>query len=128
MATAPDIKAVISERYQKFEHVFNLGDFKGVAQLFTPGGKCLLHGRKTLNGRQEILDAFDSGSLGVQHIDENKCEEVFGKYGDEFVTSRGSCKLTSKDGAKTISCKDVVVWKFVDGEYLVEVDISNSDE
>ncbi|XP_070564638.1 uncharacterized protein [Ptychodera flava] len=128
MATTPDIKAVINEKYQKAKHTFNLGDFKGMAQMYTADGKSLGPGRKTLNGRQEILDGYDNGLLGDQYISESVCEEVFGKHGDEFVTSRSSFKLTSKDGAKTITGKDVVVWKLVDGEYLAHVDIWNFDE
>ncbi|XP_070566008.1 uncharacterized protein [Ptychodera flava] len=128
MATTSDLWAIMKERGQKYVDLVNAGDKKGLAQMYTTDAKVLNPGQKTLNGKEEIAKAFEDDLLADDESMEFTLEDVFGKNGDEFVTSRASFKLVSKDGAKTITGKNVVVWKFMDGVYLAHVDISNMDE
>ncbi|XP_070566552.1 uncharacterized protein [Ptychodera flava] len=128
MATTPDLRAIMEEREQKYEDLMNAGDKKGLAQMYTADAKMLHPGQKPLNGREEIAKAFEEGLLPDDYTSDSTVEDVFGKPGDEFVTTRASIKSVSKDGSMTVTAKDVVVWKHVDGEYLIHVDIWNMDE
>ncbi|XP_070566553.1 uncharacterized protein [Ptychodera flava] len=128
MATTPDLRAIMKERGQKYVDLMNAGDKKGLAQMYTTDAKMLNPGQKPLIGREEIAKAFEEGLLPEDYTSDSTLQDVFGKPGDEFVTIWATIKSVSKDGSITVTGKDVVVWKNVDGEYLIHVDISNMDE
>ena len=76
----------------------------------------------------DIAKALAAGGLKDQIANELRLEEIYGKYSDEFVATRGSFKMVSPQGVTLFSGKDMLVWKYVDGVYLAQADIWNRDD
>ncbi|WP_242203578.1 YybH family protein [Aestuariivivens insulae] len=116
-------KAEIVAANNMFAERFNAKDSIGVANLYTPDGKVMMHGAPAVVGRDNIQSAvagfINSGiSVDLTTID------VWGT--EDLITEEGLVELYAGED-KVDECKYIVLWKKVDGKWHLFRDIFNSN-
>ncbi|WP_242086452.1 YybH family protein [Aestuariivivens sediminis] len=107
-----------------FEQRFMAKDSAGVANLYTTDGKFMMTGSPSIVGREAITSVM-SGFInsGVNGL-ELTTIEVWGT--EDLVTEEGEYTL-SADDTPIDHGKYLVLWKRVDGQWLLCRDIFNSN-
>jgi len=99
------------------------GDAEGMGEMYTDDAILLPSGGSRTEGR-EAIEAFWATNLGSGVKDVQLRTENLESLGSELVYEIGSYTTTPADGAP-ISGHYVVLWKRVDGEWKLHVDIFN---
>ncbi|KAK0403800.1 hypothetical protein QR680_017128 [Steinernema hermaphroditum] len=111
----------IKNRQADFMKAFNAGDPKGAAEIYDPDGYFMPNGKSPVKGRAGIEQYFkqdmSEGVASAQII----TEEVNGS--GEWAFERGSYHLEGSRG--TESGAYLLVWKKVDGKWLIHNDCFN---
>ncbi|XP_070575049.1 uncharacterized protein [Ptychodera flava] len=124
---AEDLKAFCQKLQEEPVKRYKAGDFKGLSELYTPECKLMPSGTDVMVGREAVENAFrDYYNAGAKwsslHTDE--AGQV---HGDECLYERGHYKFYNEDGSVRDEGKYVVIWKKIDGNYLIDIDIWNSN-
>ena len=122
--TAGDVRKEIEQVNGGFAAAYAKGDAAAVAALYTAGAKLFPPGGPIVDGRAGIEQFWQSvmGS-GIKNIELRTAEiEVFG----DTVVENGSATLCSNGGVANRG-KYLVVWKRVEGKWLLHRDCWNSN-
>jgi uncharacterized protein (TIGR02246 family) len=120
-------KAAIQKLEDQWGTAFNKGDAAAVAALYTEDAYVLPAGAPMVKGQADIKNFW---SAAMQQLSDVKCTAVdvmpIGRTGAREV---GTCSFKTKgaspqDGA----LKYVVVWRKVNGQWLLNTDIWNMDK
>lgn len=101
------------------------GDAAGMGRMYTEDAVFLPAGHEKLVGREDI-EAFWAEALGGGVSDVQLTTENLVPLGDDLVYEIGSYTTTPRDAAP-ISGYYLVLWKRVDGDWKLHVDIFNED-
>ncbi|XP_070566568.1 uncharacterized protein [Ptychodera flava] len=123
MAKNKDLREILEMKVQEWRSLLKKQDFSGLEKMYTTDAKIMGPGQRTIMGHKEIVKLLEGGSREEEYPSEYTVEDTFGKYGDQYVTSLG-CFSMPKGG----SGKDIMVWKYVDGDYLIQADAWNKDQ
>ncbi len=117
-------KAGLKEMTPKWQAAFNAGDAAGVAALYTKDGVLLPPNSAPVDGREAIAAfwavAIESGASGKLTP-----KEMYGM--GENAAEVGMFVLTAADGSHLDHGSYTLIYKQVDGEWLIASDIWNSD-
>ncbi|XP_078695151.1 uncharacterized protein LOC144924079 isoform X4 [Branchiostoma floridae x Branchiostoma belcheri] len=120
------LKKEIEARNQKFMALYKANDMKGLAtKLYTEDCKVMAPGSDTEYGRDGAEKAFVGAWAGGVKAVELKTEEV-GPMGSDVIYERGTSTSKKADGSVADEGKYIVIWKKVDGEWFMYIDIFNS--
>ncbi|CAH1245001.1 Hypp7417 [Branchiostoma lanceolatum] len=123
-----DLKALIDAQNEKYYACFKANDMKGVAALYTEDCKIMVTGMDTVHGREGVEKVVSNYRVayGVMTL-ELKSEEV-GPVGGDVTYDRGTYTAKTKDGTVADTGKYVVVWKKVGEDWLLYIDIFNTNK
>ncbi|XP_071850690.1 uncharacterized protein [Apostichopus japonicus] len=111
---------------RKIEELFGNGDLRAMSQLYTEDCKTLPAGHPMGQGREGAAKAFqhvyDKGMKKVKIV-----EEEIGPAGGDLVYSRGVYTLFRDDGTVGDKGKFIALWKRINGQMYMYMDIFNSD-
>ncbi|XP_078694196.1 uncharacterized protein LOC144923494 [Branchiostoma floridae x Branchiostoma belcheri] len=122
-----DLKAVIEAQNKKFMAFYKANDMKGLASLYTEDCKLMPTGSDTMHGRDGPEKAFSGAWAGGVKAVELKVEEV-GPMGSDVIYERSTYTMKTEDGTVADEGKYIVIWKKVDGEWFMHIDIFNSSK
>ena len=118
----------ILDNTRSFSETYMNGDHKKLATFYTEDGKIMPGGVKIIQGRSAIADRWElPENIKVLHhvVHPEKIEirdDIAYDYGYYHgATQRGTDEKSEFHG------KYVIIWKKVDGEWLIDVDIWNSN-
>lgn len=119
-----DYQTEIKAATDHFEEVYATGNTGALVQLYSEDAWIMPPGQDTFVGREAIKDFFGSGpdstlTVGFETLD------VFGA--GEFATEVGKIFVKDSGGHLLSTAKYVVVWKKVDGTWLIYRDSWNAD-
>ena len=122
-ARADAVRDAVDAGNKAFVAAFLKGDSTAVAALYTTDAQVIAPGSPVAKGRPAIA-AFWQGSIdsGIQDV---KLETGDVASAGDLAYETGVVRLVQKDGALS-SARYVVVWKRVDGMWLLHRDIWNS--
>ncbi|XP_078694198.1 uncharacterized protein LOC144923496 [Branchiostoma floridae x Branchiostoma belcheri] len=121
------LKKEIQARNQKFMALYKANDMKGLAKLYTENCKVMAPGSDTEFGRDGVEKAFSGTWAGGVRDVGSKTEEV-GPMGSDVIYERGTSTIKTEDGTVADEGKYVLIWKKVDGEWFIHIDIFNSSK
>ena len=101
------------------------GDAEGMADMYTEDAILLPSGAERADGREAIA-AFWAKSLGAGVEDVELKTESLEPLGKDLVYEIGSYKTTPKD-AEPVTGYYLVLWKRVESEWKLHVDIFNEN-
>lgn len=101
------------------------GDAAGMGRMYTEDAVLLPAGHEKRMGREDI-EAFWAQVLGGGVEDVQLTTENLVPLGDDLVYEIGSYTTTPRDAAP-VSGYYLVLWKRVDGDWKLHVDIFNQD-
>jgi uncharacterized protein (TIGR02246 family) len=101
------------------------GDAEGMGEMYTENAILLPAGGQRTEGR-EAIEAFWAKNLGSGVEDVELTTDDLEALGDDLVYEIGHYTTTPRD-AEPVSGHYVVLWKRVDGEWKLHVDIFNKD-
>ncbi|XP_035694188.1 uncharacterized protein LOC118428277 [Branchiostoma floridae] len=122
-----DLKKLIEEHNEKFMACFKANDMKGLANLYTEDCKIMPTGSDTLFGREGPENVFKGAWEGGVREVELKVEEV-GPMGSDVIYERSTYTMKTEDGSVADVGKYVVIWKKVDGDWFLYIDIFNTNK
>jgi uncharacterized protein (TIGR02246 family) len=109
----------------EFGPVYGQGDAAAVAALYTDDGMVMAPNSEVITGHDNIAafwqGAMDSGVTDLQTVTEEM--EVL----DDTAIERGTAQLFLADGTSVETAKYILIWKEVNGEWLLHRDIWNSN-
>ena len=116
----------IEQANANFGAAFAKGDANAVAQMYTEKARLLPPNASLVEGRKSI-EEFWKGVMeaGIKEI-ELKTVEVE-SFGDTIV-EQGTASLFGKDKTVADKVKYVVIWKRVDGKWMLHRDCWNSSQ
>jgi ketosteroid isomerase-like protein len=108
-----------------FGSVYGQGDAAAVAALYTGDAMVMAPNSEIITGEEDITafwqGAMDAGVTVFQTVTEEM--EVLG----DTAIERGTAQLFLADGTSVETAKYILIWKEVDGEWLLHRDIWNSN-
>lgn len=124
VSAQPDPRSSIDAANRKFETLFNKGDAAGIANLYTADGEAFPPNTEVARGKdalqklwQGVIDAgVSSAKLTTRDVESS----------GNLAYESGTYEMVGKDGASLDRGKYVVVWKRVQGQWLLHRDIWNS--
>lgn len=125
---AADEQAIRSTN-ERWLQLIRAKDASGIAQLYTEDGAVMPANEKAAVGHESI-EQWWSRSMQTPGFDLTfETDQLVVSQGGDMALDRGTYRLaaTPPGGAIDDSGKYVVVWRKVDGEWKVAVDIFNSD-
>jgi uncharacterized protein (TIGR02246 family) len=128
-AQASDVKSEIDAANQKFSAAYAKGDAAAIARLYTPGATVFPPGGDMVTGREGIqkvwAGATQSGLkiTGLQTVSVEQYGDAAREIGRFTAEAPNAQKqMTKLDG------KYVVVWKQLDGTWMLDADIWNLNQ
>lgn len=128
-AHARDLKSEIDAANQRFGEAFSRGDAAAVARLYTPHATILPPGSDMVTGRDGIQKVWAGviqsglkfGALQTVSVEQygNAAREI-GRFSAEVPNAQK--QMTKVEG------KYVVIWKRVNGAWLLDTDIWNLNQ
>ncbi|XP_077982726.1 uncharacterized protein LOC144437619 [Glandiceps talaboti] len=103
------------------------GDFKGLSELYTPDCKLMPSGTNVLFGREAVENAFRNFYNTGAKSSSLHTDEAGQVRGDDCLYERGHYQFYNEDESVREEGKYVVIWKKVNGEYLIDIDIWNAN-
>jgi ketosteroid isomerase-like protein len=100
-------------------------DSVGFANSYTEDAKFMEHNLPALEGRVAIQSFWSKFMIAGGNDIQLNTLEVWGDA--ETITEEGLYELKSNTGAVLGKGKYIVIWKFINGKWLIHRDISNSD-
>ncbi len=128
-AQAADVKAAIDAVNLKFAAAYDKGDAASVARLYTPHATVLPPGSGTVVGR-DAIQAFWAGAIrsGLKFTTLQAVSvEQLGNAAREIGRFSAEAPNAQKQMTK-IEGKYVVVWKRVNGAWMLDTDIWNLNQ
>ncbi|XP_070576280.1 uncharacterized protein [Ptychodera flava] len=121
------LRAAIVAQEAKHEELYNAGDAKGVSELYTEDCQFMRPGRKLVVGRQSVVEAVDELKAAGWATLKLTTDEVGGVVDGDTAFESGQYALFKADGSTDDVGKYLVVWKKVDGVYLIYLKCFNSN-
>jgi ketosteroid isomerase-like protein len=100
-------------------------DSVGFANSYTEDAKFMEHNLPALEGRAAIQSFWSKFMIAGGNDIQLNTLEVWGDA--KTITEEGLYELKSKTGATLGKGKYIVIWKSINGKWLIHRDISNSD-
>ena len=129
MAAAPssaeDARQAVEAGNRAFIAAFLRGDASAVAERYTENAQVIAPGAPIATGRAAIADFWQK--VIASGIKDLSLETLDVESEGDLAYETGVVRLLSNDGAST-SARYVVVWKRIDGGWLLHRDIWNSAE
>ncbi|XP_002735362.1 uncharacterized protein LOC100371061 [Saccoglossus kowalevskii] len=128
MADSHDLKAFCQQLQEEPVKRYKAGDFKGLSELYTPNCKLMPTGTDVLFGREAVEKSFrDFFNAGAKWstLDTDEAGQV---HGDDCLYERGHYKFFNEDGSVREAGKYVIIWKKIEGEYRIDIDIWNANQ
>ena len=129
VAQAADIKAAIDAVNQKFGAAYSKGDAAAVARLYTPHATVFPPGSDMVTGR-DAIQSFWAGAIrsGLKFTTLQAISvEQYGNAAREIGRFTAEAPNAQKQMAK-VEGKYVVVWKRVNGAWMLDSDIWNLNQ
>jgi uncharacterized protein (TIGR02246 family) len=124
--SADDVRAAIEQQNARFGEAVRAGDTAAIGALYTEDGAVLPPNTARVNGRAAIAGFWGEAlSAGVANAVLTTEEVAYA--GGDTATEVGSALLSAKDGSVADEAKYIVMWKQVDGAWLLHRDIWNSN-
>lgn len=120
-----DARAAIEAQNRAFIAAFGRGDANAVAALYTENAQVIAPGSAPVSGRAAIGE-FWQGSI-ASGIREVALETIDVESDGALAAETGAARLVGGDGSVT-AARYVVVWKNVDGQWMLHRDIWNAGE
>jgi len=119
-----DVSDEIVEANKAFSEAFNTGGIDAMAQLYTENGKLLPTNSEIIQGRENIKTFWSgAGEMGVEKV---KLETTSAEgYGNTAI-EEGKYTLYTEGDMVIDEGKYIVIWKKVDGQWLLDKDIWNT--
>jgi uncharacterized protein (TIGR02246 family) len=122
---ADEIRAAVEKGNLAFIAAFLKGDAKAVAELYTEDAQVIAPGAPVARGRSAIAafwqKSIDGGVKGLE-LATTDVESA-----GDLACETGTVRLVARDGAAS-EARYVVVWKRVDGRWMLHRDIWNAGE
>ncbi|XP_078612775.1 uncharacterized protein LOC144882668 [Branchiostoma floridae x Branchiostoma japonicum] len=122
-----DLKAAIEAKNQMYMACFKANDMKGVANLYTDNCKLMITGMDTQYGREATEKALAGLWASGMRALELKSQEI-GPMGSDVIYERIAYTTRTEDGSVADVGKSLGIWKKVDGEWFLYIDIFNSNK
>jgi uncharacterized protein (TIGR02246 family) len=123
-AWSDEVRDAVEAGNAAFIAAFLRGDSTAVSQLYTVDAQVIAPGAPVANGRPAIAGfwqrSIDAGTKDV------KLQTAEVESAGDLAYETGTVRLVAKDGT-TSEARYVVVWKRVDGKWLLHRDIWNSE-
>ena len=124
-ARSDEVRHAVEAGNRSFVAAFLRGDAKAIANLYTEDALVMAPGSAATSGRQAIAafwqGSIDSGTTGLT-LETTETESA-----GDLAYELGNVRLVAKDGT-TSEARYVVVWKRIDGKWMLHRDIWNSSE
>lgn len=115
----------IEHANDKFMETFRQGDAAGMASLYTEDGMILPPNGDFVEGRQQIQDFWRAVmDMGIKTI-KLQIREVEQHDDTAYEVSRAT--LSGEDGQVIDQAKYIVIWKRINGAWMLHRDIFNSN-
>jgi len=124
--SADDVRAAIEAQNAKFGEAVRAGDTAAIGTLYSEDAAVLPPNAARVSGRAAIT-AFWGEALAAGIGSAVLTTEEVAYAGGDTATEVGSALLSAKDGSVADEAKYVVLWKQVDGAWLLHRDIWNSN-
>lgn len=123
---AVDITEDIKKANENFMEAYNSGDAQALAACYTEEGKLLPPNSDIIEGREKIAEYWQAGmDMGpAKLVLETKWAKSFGEVANE----EGEYKVYSPDGDLISFGKYIVIWKLIEGKWMLCIDIWNSSK
>ncbi|XP_070574925.1 uncharacterized protein [Ptychodera flava] len=121
------LRAAIVAQEAKHEELYDAGDAKGVSELYTEDCQFMRPGTKLVIGRQNVVDAVNAGKAAGWATLKLTTVEVGGIADGDTAFERGQFARFKEDGSPGGEGKYLIVWKKVDGVYLIYLKCFNSN-
>lgn len=105
-------------------------DYDSIADVFTPTGRVMIPGRPMAAGRAAVRQAWAEflGSMSELEVDYGPREIEIGASGETAMeVGWYALSMATPEGRIADRGKYIVVWKKIEGAWLIEADILNSD-
>lgn len=121
-----DIDAILRQSERWSEHYVN-ESLRGLAELYTDDGKILPNGADIIEGREAIAEHFKmkEGYSPLSHTVQSEEITICGEYAYDYGYYQGTNENARKE-QNSFSGKYVIIWKKLDGKWLIYVDIWNA--
>jgi uncharacterized protein (TIGR02246 family) len=120
-----DVSSEIAEANASFMEAFNNGNFEAMAQLYTENGKLLPSNSDAIQGRENIK-AFWTGA-GEMGVAKAKLETIAAEGFGNTAIEEGRYTLYAEGDMVIDEGKYIVIWKKVEGQWLLDKDIWNTN-
>jgi uncharacterized protein (TIGR02246 family) len=124
-ARSEDVRNAVEVGNRAFVTAFARGDATAVANLYTGDAQVIAPGAPVASGRPAIAE-FWQGFIdsGVKEV---ALETAEVESAGDLACETGTVRLVAQDGTAS-EARYVVVWKRVDGKWMLHRDIWNSSE
>ncbi len=124
-ARSEDVRHAVEAGNRAFITAFLRGDATAIANLYTEDAQVIAPGSPAASGRPAIA-AFWQKSIdsGVKEV---TLETAEAESAGDFAYETGIVRLVAKDGT-TSEARYVVIWRRIDGKWMLHRDIWNSSE
>ncbi len=121
-----DIDAILRKSESWSENYVN-GSIRGLAELYVTDGKILPNGSRIIEGRDAIAEKFKlkDGYSTISHVVNSEEITITGEYAFDYGYYEGITE-NEKEEQSGFKGKYVIIWKKINGEWLIYVDIWNS--
>lgn len=121
---AADVSKEIQAVNHKFMEAIKSGDMDAIASFYTEDGKVFPPNFETIEGRENIKGMWEMMSENGMPIlaFETVSAEAFGNTAIE----EGRYTVSTPDGQEVDKGKYMVIWKKVDGKWLLHLDMFNT--
>ncbi|XP_064615633.1 uncharacterized protein LOC135479667 isoform X2 [Liolophura sinensis] len=115
----------IKERNALFTQYFRSRDFPAISRMYTEDCHLMPSGEKAMDGHKAVLDIFSKlPGLGVDSVTLTTKEVI---PMNDTAIERGDLVLVDSSSTIVDTGKYVVIWKRIQGEPMLYIDIWNSD-
>lgn len=119
-----NIKETIKKRNNIFMETYERGDAEGMAELYTDDGEVLPPNAETVKGKEAVKNFWQATmDLGIKAI---KLETGEVEQHGDTANEVSKATLMGPDQQVLDQSKYIVIWKRVNGEWLLHRDIFNS--
>ncbi len=125
----PEEIEAIQRAAAAFSEAYKQADYEAMANAYTENGHILPGGSPIITGRKDIIERWQlpEGVTILDHATESVELKVLGDYAYDLGYYTG--RTRRRDGSEAEwGGKYVIVWRKLDGEWLMHVDMWNSGE